>query len=134
MALSEIDRILVDFFEADRHGAAAVYLFGSTARGTARDGSDIDLGILFVEPPAATLEAQPYDLEAALERRLGRRVEVVVMNQAPVDLRSRVLREGRLLFDGDRSARIAFEVRTRNEAFDLEPILRRYRAPHGAAR
>jgi hypothetical protein len=43
-------------------------------------------------------------------------------------LRIRVLRDGRLLVDRDPSARIAFEVRTRNEAFDLEPILARYRA------
>jgi len=43
-----------------------------------------------------------------------------------------VLRDGRLVVDRDRSARIAFEVRTRNEAFDLEPILRRYRAPREA--
>jgi len=55
----------------------------------------------------------------------------VVLNDAPVDLRARVLRDGRLLLDRDRAARIAFEVRTRNEAFDLEPILARYRAPRG---
>jgi hypothetical protein len=51
-----------------------------------------------------------------------------VLNEASVDLRIRVLRDGRLLADVDRSARIAFEVRTRNEAFDLEPVLTRYRA------
>ena len=110
-------------------GIAAVYLFGSMARGTARAASDLDLGVLYLEPPASTLEAQPYDLEAALERALGRRVEIVVLNGAPVDLRIRVLRDGRLIVDRDRSARIAFEVRTRNEAFDLEPVLREYRSP-----
>lgn len=132
--MAEIDRLLVDFFNADPHGAAAVYLFGSTARGTARPGSDIDLGVLFVDAPAATLDAQPYDLESAIERQIGRPVDVIALNRAPVDLRSRVLRDGHLLFEADRSARIAFEVRTRNEAFDLEPILRRYRAPREASR
>ena len=52
-----------------------------------------------------------------------------VLNDAPVDLRARVLRDGRLILDHDRSARIAFEVRTRNEAFDLAPILAAYRTP-----
>lgn len=122
----------MDFFAADPRGVAAVYLFGSTARGTARPHSDIDLGILFTETPAANLDAQPYDLEAALERVFGRPVEAIVLNRAAVDLRSRVLREGRLIVEGDRPLRIAFEVRTRNEAFDLEPILRRYRAPREA--
>lgn len=130
----DLGRRLADFFASDPRGAAAVYLFGSTARGTARRDSDIDLGILFFETPAATLDAQPYDLEAALERRIGRPVEVIVLNRAPVDLRSRVLRDGQLVVERDRSTRIAFEVRTRNEAFDLEPILRRYRAPREARR
>ena len=48
--------------------------------------------------------------------------------------RARVLRDGLLVFEGDRAVRIRFEVRTRNEAFDLEPILRAYRAPREAAR
>jgi hypothetical protein len=132
--MADIDRLLADFFNADPRGAAAVYLFGSTARGTARPGSDIDIGVLFVAAPAATLDAQPYDLEGALERRLGRPVDVIVLNSAPIDLRSRVLRDGQMLFESDRAARIAFEIRTRNEAFDLEPILRRYRAPREASR
>ena len=65
------------------------------------------------------------------ERVLARRVDLIVLNDAPVDLRARVLRHGRLLLERDRAARIAFEVRTRNEAFDLEPVLSRYRAPRG---
>jgi hypothetical protein len=60
-------------------------------------------------------------------------VDVVTLNDAPVDLRIRVLREGHLLVDGGPSARIAFEVRTRNEAFDFEPILTRYRAARKTA-
>ena len=64
----------------------------------------------------------------------GGRVDPIVPNQAPVDHRVRVLRGGRLVFDRDRSARSAFEVRTRNEAFDLERTLREYRAPREAHR
>ena len=62
-----------------------------------------------------------------LERRLGRPVQVVALNTAPVDLAIRVLRAECLLYEGDASGRIRFEVRVRNEYFDLEPILRRYR-------
>ena len=92
------------------------------------------LGILFLETPAATLDGQPLTLATDLERQLGRAVDVIALNTAPVDLRARVLRDGRLIVDRDRQARIAFEVRTRNEAFDFEPILRRYRAPREAGR
>jgi hypothetical protein len=71
--------------------------------------------------------------EGDLERLLRRPVQVVVLNSAPVDLVHRILRNGRVVFEGDRSARIAFEVKARSEYFDLLPILRRYRRLERAA-
>jgi predicted nucleotidyltransferase len=115
-------------------GVVAVYLFGSTARGTVRSGSDVDVAVLFERTPPHRLAGPRFTLEGDLERVLGGPVDLVVLNDAPVDLRTRVLRDGRLLLDRNPSARIAFEVRTRNEAFDLEPILTRYRAPRGQPR
>jgi hypothetical protein len=50
------------------------------------------------------------------------------MNTAPADLIHRILRDGKLLLEADKSCRIAFEVRARNEYFDLLPILQRYRS------
>ena len=127
-------RRLTCFFEADAHGASAVYLCGSVAREEATSGSDIDVGVLFADLPASTFDAQPYGLEGDLERYLGGRVDLVSLNGAPVDLRARVLRDGLLVFEGDRAAPVRFDVRMRNEAFDLEPILRACRAPREAAR
>jgi predicted nucleotidyltransferase len=108
-------------------GLAAAYLFGSFARGEATDESDVDVGLLFTKRPDSTLEAQPFGLAAELESQLERRVDVVVMNTAPADLVHRILRDGELLLEHDRAARIAFEVKSRNRYFDLLPILRRYR-------
>lgn len=112
----------------DRTDVTAVYLFGSTARGTAADRSDVDVAVLFDAAPPSTLDAAPLVLEGELERALGRPVDLVVLNVAPVDLRIRALRDGQLLVDRNPAVRIAFEVRTRNEAFDLEPVLARYRS------
>jgi predicted nucleotidyltransferase len=125
---------LIEYFTARSAGIVAVYLYGSSAQGTARSDSDVDVGLVLAHVPPATLDSQPYEVEADLERLIGRPVQIVVLNQAPVDLRARVLRGGRLLVDVNRSARIRFEVETRNEAFDLEPILRAYRAPRPRAR
>jgi uncharacterized protein len=122
-----LEQRIIDHFRS-RADVAAVYLFGSTARHTARVDSDIDLAVLFHTSPPRTLSGPRFVIEGELERALGARVDLVVLNDAPVDLRTRVLRDGHLLVEGDPSARIAFEVRTRNEAFDLEPVLARYRA------
>lgn len=129
MVSGEIAQAIREVFGADPD-VAAVYVFGSVARGTARAGSDVDVGVLYTTPPAPTLLAQPFAAEADLTAKLGRAVQVVVMNGAPVDLIHRILRDGALVIDRDPSARIAFEVRARNEYFDLLPILRRYRRGH----
>jgi predicted nucleotidyltransferase len=105
----------------------AAYVFGSVARGTASATSDVDLGLLLAHAPAATLEGRMLDYEADLERQVGVPVQVVILNDAPPDLAHRVLRDGRVLLERDRSARLRFEVRTRNLYFDLEPFLTRYR-------
>ena len=124
---ASLEQRIADVF-SPRSDVMAVYLFGSTPRGTARAGSDIDVAVLFDAPPLRALDGPRLVIEGELERALGRPVDLVVLNDAPVDLRTRVLRVGRLLVERNPSARIAFEVRTRNEAFDLDPVLTRYRA------
>ncbi len=111
----------------------AAYLYGSVARDTATASSDIDIGILLQTTPPGRLQDLRSNLEALLENSLGRRVQVVILNLAPTDLVHRVLRDGRVLVDRDRGARIRFEVRTRNEYFDLMPTLNRYRRRETAA-
>jgi uncharacterized protein len=122
-----IERIVGEYFASRGSEIAAIYLYGSVARGSDRADSDVDLGILYRTPPPSTLIGQPFGAEADLSERVGRAVHIVVMNGAPPDLVHRILRDGRLLLDNDRSARIAFEVRARMEYFDLLPILRLYR-------
>ena len=107
----------------------AVYLYGSRARGTASRESDVDLGVLLKAPPVPALGNVARDLEAIVERALGLPVAVVVVNTAPADLVHRILRDGVILLDRDRAARLRFEVQSRNEYFDLEPVRRRYRHP-----
>jgi predicted nucleotidyltransferase len=122
-----IEASLRGFFASDRRGLLAAYVFGSVARGTPRADSDVDVAVLFEEPPPATLEGLPCQLEDELADLMKAPVQVVVLNTASPDFVHRVLRDGRLLVDHDPSRRIRFEVRSRNEFFDLEPILRRYR-------
>jgi predicted nucleotidyltransferase len=115
-------------FFADAHrDVVAVYVFGSVARGTARPGSDVDVAVLFPTTPEPTLLGRPLTLADDLRGALGCPVDVVVLNDAPPDLVHRVLRDGVLVVERDRAARVRFEVRLRNEYFDLLPYLQAYR-------
>jgi uncharacterized protein len=130
--MQDVARAVKDVLGSSGADVAAVYLFGSVARGAAGAQSDIDLAVLYRTLPPSTLLGQPFDAEAELSARLGRPVQIVVMNRAPVDLVHRILRDGLLLLELDRSARIAFEVRARNEYFDILPVLRLYRKHVGS--
>ncbi len=124
----EIVARLAGALAAEDADFCCAYLFGSSARGDERPGSDVDVAVLFRDDPPRTLAGLHLDLADRLTGALGgRRVDLVVLNHAPVDLVHRVLRDGLLLLERDRSARIRFEVDARNEYFDLLPHLQRYR-------
>ena len=127
MDCSRLREDLLRFFATPRQGVAAAWLFGSVARGTAGDRSDVDVAILTDGSPPHGLDGLRLDLEGEIERMLGIPTQLVVLDRAPVDLSQRVLRDGVLLCEPDRSARIRFEVRVRNEFWDLRPFLEEYR-------
>ena len=134
MAADDLERQLRTALAGARSDVVAAYLFGSQSRGTARPDSDVDVAILMRGDPPSTLDGMGLDILADLELALHRRVDLVVLNHAPPDLVHRVLRDKRIVLDRDRSARIQFEVRARNEYFDLLPFLRRYRRQEARAR
>jgi predicted nucleotidyltransferase len=110
----------------------AAWLFGSVARGEHKRGSDIDIALLFDQPPPARLFNPAAALQGALVDRLGCEVDTVVVDKASPDLVHRVLRDGILLLDRNPDRRIGFEVRARNAYFDIKPYLDEYRG--GAVR
>jgi hypothetical protein len=109
-----------------REDVMVAYLFGSQARGTARSDSDVDVGVWLRHRPTTLLDGA-FDLAGDLAGAIGKPVDVVVMNSAPSDVIHRILRDGELLLERDRSLRIRFEVRARNDYFDMIPIRDAYR-------
>ncbi len=104
------------------------YLFGSLARGTAGPLSDIDVAVYLKE--GADSGEVKLDLAAGLMLALGTdRVDVVVLNGAPLPLQARVVRCNRLLLDRAPHLRHAFESLVLREYFDFsrfeEAILHR---------
>lgn len=121
-----LERRLTDAL-ASREDVAAAWLFGSRARGTATASSDVDVAVLLTEAPEDPLDRYRFDLANDLAATCGAAVDLVVVNDASADLVHRVLRDGVLLVDRDRSRRIAFEVKKRAEYLDLVPVRRAYR-------
>jgi predicted nucleotidyltransferase len=122
-----------DLIECARNAVASdpqvlvAYLYGSHARGTAHRGSDLDIAVVYAEPVEPRLGGPLDRLRDAVERACRRSCDLVDARAAPADLVHRILRDGVLLVERDRSARIAFEVARRNEYFDVLPYLREYR-------
>ena len=111
----EVRKDLIAARLARVEGLVAAYLFGSQARGTASAASDVDVALLLTSAPK-TLDDLQLDVAADLAQQLGVPIDIVVLNHAPSDLIHRVLRDGELLVEHDRSARVRFEVRARNDS------------------
>jgi uncharacterized protein len=64
-------------------------------------------------------------LAADLAEALGTpEVDLVLLDEAPLELRGHVAQEGRLIYSRDEPQRVSFEVRTRSEYLDCLPTLR----------
>lgn len=100
---------------------AFALLFGSAARGTETPFSDVDIAIGLT--PGTVLSA--YDvggIVAALETAVERDVDLVILDEAPSPLAYRVFRDGRLLVEKDRAARVDRQTRAIVEYLDFKPI------------
>lgn len=104
-------------------GIAAVWVFGSFARGTARPDSDVDFGVVLADRGAARRVEPRWlgDLASRLESAVGRQVDVVLLDVQGPMLRHQVLVEGILVFDTDVARRMDFESETQSLYFDFRP-------------
>lgn len=89
--------------------------------------SDLDIAVLIDESrlkPRSRFRFR-LDLIGEATRAWGRPdVDVVLLNEASPLLAYEVVRSGRLLFERDHDARVAFEARTAQHYLDLEPFYR----------
>jgi uncharacterized protein len=123
---------------ARQYGLAAVYAFGSMGRqalerASTGEGfssapeSDLDIGIL-PKPGRKISARERVELAAALEDLFNvRRVDLVVLNEAPPFLALEVVR-GELLLATDEDLEAEFELYVLRRAGDLAPLERERRA------
>lgn len=102
-----------------------VYLFGSQAVGQSGPLSDVDIAILFAGEP---LPEKRYALTSRLGKLLETdRLDLVVLNRAPIELKYSVIATGVPLHEVNRARRVEFEAQTLSRYFDCLPVLRQQR-------
>jgi predicted nucleotidyltransferase len=102
----------------------AAYLFGSHGKGSQRPSSDVDVAVLLDEKRGPTFSLLSFAL--MVERSIGCRADIVVLNRAGEVLKREVRRTGILVFDRAPSARKRFEVMGRKTYEDFLHLHRRY--------
>ena len=80
----------------ERYGVAELWLFGSSAKGTARPDSDVDL--LYVRAPGSHLGWDIEDLATELSLLFGRRVDLVSKQYLHHVVRDEVLSTAKVLY------------------------------------
>jgi predicted nucleotidyltransferase len=97
----------------------AVMLFGSRARGDASRASDVDV-CLVLDPRAAADPSERLLAYADLD------LDLSVFQMLPLAIRSRVLKEGKVLLGKDEDALYELAIRTAKQWEDFKPQHRRY--------
>ena len=120
--LSEVIGETVDQFPE----ISLIYLFGSQIDGQVGPLSDYDFGVLIDHP-----ESGPYvrsRLSSALSHGIGiDRIDIVLLDRAPIELTYTVISHGELLYQRDNAERIEYEARVMGLYFDYLPVLRSQR-------
>ncbi|MCS6938655.1 MAG: nucleotidyltransferase domain-containing protein [Roseiflexaceae bacterium] len=103
-----------------------VYLFGSRASGEVGPLSDIDLAV------ALDRDAPIPHLRSELAHRFAEAlddgpVDLIVLNQAPIELAYAVIAEGRTLYQRSLAERVEYEADVMSRYGDYLPVLRAQR-------
>lgn len=108
-----------------------VYLFGSFAKNSENEKSDIDLAFVFNEkfykedPFRALQEAEL--LGAEINKKTNKAVDVVVLNGASLNFAYHVVREGIPIYEKRVVERIIYEVNLDNKYQDFIPFIKELR-------
>ncbi len=119
----EACQVLQEYFAGEEQILLA-YLFGSQADETAGPQSDYDIALLVRQPSLALQARLTHEIGVILETN---RVDVVLLNRAPVELAYAVIAQGQLLYQRSVAERVEFEAKVLSLYGDYLPILRHQR-------
>lgn len=107
-------------------GVRLVYLFGSRVTGNLGPMSDYDLAVL------VNRDVDGRGVQARLAHELARalqtdRVDVVLLNSAPIELAYAIIAKGKVLYEEDVATRVEYEATVLSRYGDFLPVLRAQR-------
>ena len=106
----------------EREEVVYAILFGSAAEERMRPDSDVDIAVKLrrsMDP------LKLGELAAKLEASIGRAVQIVVLNEAPLTLRYEVFKSGLIVFVRDENELTEDKVRAIMEFLDFKPLFER---------
>jgi len=127
IALKQQLKKLHSFFEkaSPPFGVVLAYLFGSRVLDRSGPLSDYDFAVLYTLKPH---RKHIYELVHLLGKVVKtKHIDLVALNQSPVELQYHVIATGSLLYETNPAARVEFEAQTLSRYFDYLPILRQQR-------
>ncbi len=116
-ALEKIRKVL-----SKRSEVLAAYLYGSHAKGYAREGSDIDIGVLLYPNVKYSLMDEG-GLKMEIDCIDDFDVDAFVINDKSPSFKYSVIGPRGVIFCRDDSLRADFEVQAFNEYFEVKPLL-----------
>jgi predicted nucleotidyltransferase len=120
---STLENRLSAICEADP-AIAAAYLFGSFVKCKAKKSSDIDIALLLNEQKISGFSM--LDFITVMEKNIGRKTDVVILNKADEVLKYEVRRQGKLIFERSEEYRKEFEIKSRKSYEDFLYLHKRY--------
>jgi len=125
--IDKIKEILKQYFK--KHPEIEVaYIFGSVAQGKENPLSDIDIAII-INPQQINEKMYRYGYKAEVLSDLIKllktnNVDLVILNEADILLRHRVLYFGKLIYSKNEKKRIEFQVDTINKYNDFKQLIK----------
>ncbi len=103
----------------EKHNVLIAYLFGSRARGQAREDSDYDIAVLFENPNTTILNEIELGMDIATNLNVPPdKVDIVLLNNADALLKARIFKEGIPIYAKDEKIRRMWERRAYVEILD----------------
>lgn len=109
---SHIDKLVKDY------NIMLIYIFGSYAKGTNIESSDLDIAVYLEGQPDGFIQLDIlYDLVGILNRD---DIDLVILNNVDEILKFQVIKYGKVIYMKDLYSKVIFESRVMSEYMDKE--------------